>query len=172
MSSEKKPSGGREAAVHGASHEHIVAGILMKKYGNVSLVDLPLSSYDIILQRGGGDAPDFIRIQVKTAQKSVPFTGGSRGGIDRSYDPAQHESKIYRYSTHTSDVIIGVHPKEDESYDLYFVPTHFVEIIEQSSISLNKIQLMKNNYEFLDKCKDKKWVLEKMVEMGLIEIHD
>ena len=40
---------GRAAAISGFAHEHIVAGILMKRYGNVSLVDLPLSPYDIVI---------------------------------------------------------------------------------------------------------------------------
>lgn len=39
---------GRQASVDGFAHEHIVVGILMKTYQNVSLVDLPLSPYDII----------------------------------------------------------------------------------------------------------------------------
>lgn len=39
---------GRQASVDGFAHEHIAAGILMKRYQNVSLVDLPLSPYDII----------------------------------------------------------------------------------------------------------------------------
>jgi hypothetical protein len=33
---------GGPASVDGFAHEHIAAGILMKKYRNVSLVDLPL----------------------------------------------------------------------------------------------------------------------------------
>ena len=36
---------GKQASVDGFAHEHIAAGILMKKYQNVSLVDLPLSPY-------------------------------------------------------------------------------------------------------------------------------
>ena len=40
---------GRQAAVDGFAHEHIAAGLLMKKYQNVSLVDLPLSTFDIII---------------------------------------------------------------------------------------------------------------------------
>lgn len=42
---------GRQASVSGFANEHIVVGILMHKYSNVSLVDLPLSSYDIVLVR-------------------------------------------------------------------------------------------------------------------------
>ncbi|MDJ0845415.1 hypothetical protein [Crocosphaera sp.] len=42
---------GRKAAVEGIANEHIVVGLLMKRYQNVSLVDLPLSTYDIIIVR-------------------------------------------------------------------------------------------------------------------------
>ena len=58
----------------------------MKKYQNVSLVDLPLSTYDIIIVRkDANDTEDIIRAQVKTAKKSVSITGGTRGGVDREY---------------------------------------------------------------------------------------
>ncbi len=40
---------GKKAAVDGFAHELILAGILMKRYLNVSLVDLPLSEYDILV---------------------------------------------------------------------------------------------------------------------------
>ena len=77
---------GKQASVDGFAHEHIAAGILMKKYQNVSLVDLPLSPYDIIIVRKTADnSEDIIRAQVKTATQSVPFTGGGRGGVDRTY---------------------------------------------------------------------------------------
>jgi len=39
---------GLQASVDGFAHEHIVAGILMKRYQNVSLVDLPLSPYEAV----------------------------------------------------------------------------------------------------------------------------
>jgi len=77
---------GRQASVDGFAHEHIVAGILMEKYQNISLVDLPLSTYDlIIVRKDAKDKEDIIRAQVKTAKNSVSFTGGSRGGVDREY---------------------------------------------------------------------------------------
>jgi hypothetical protein len=44
----KRAEKGKQAAVDGSAHEHIAAGILMKRYQNVSLVNLPLSPYDII----------------------------------------------------------------------------------------------------------------------------
>ena len=40
---------GRQASIDGFAHEHIVVGVLMKKYQNVALIDLPLSTYDIII---------------------------------------------------------------------------------------------------------------------------
>ncbi|MCE2413546.1 hypothetical protein J4G07_06035, partial [Candidatus Poribacteria bacterium] len=99
---------GRQASVDGFAHEHIAAGILMKRYQNVSLVDLPLSPYDIIIVRKtADDSEDIIRVQVKTAKQSVPFTGGGRGGVDREYKSGV---KTYTQSTATSDVVIGVHP--------------------------------------------------------------
>ncbi|MEM4246028.1 MAG: hypothetical protein QW390_01890 [Candidatus Bathyarchaeia archaeon] len=77
---------GRRASIEGFANEKIVCGILMKRYGNVSMVDLPLSPYDIIVVRRMSDGTeDIIRIQTKTATKSVNFLGGSRGGVDRTY---------------------------------------------------------------------------------------
>ncbi|MDE0556513.1 MAG: hypothetical protein OXI24_20055 [Candidatus Poribacteria bacterium] len=77
---------GRQASVDGFAHEHIAAGILMKRYQNVSLVDLPLSPYDIIIVFKKTDgSEDIIRAQVKTATRSISFTGGARGGVDREY---------------------------------------------------------------------------------------
>ena len=63
---------GRQASIDGFAHEHIVVGLLMKKYRNVSLVDLPLSTYDIIIvQKNEDGSDDIIRAQVKTASNSV-----------------------------------------------------------------------------------------------------
>ena len=70
-------SKGRQASINGFAHEHIVAGILMKKYQNVSLVDLPLSPYDLIIVKKTGKKEEIIRAQVKTAKKSISFVGGS-----------------------------------------------------------------------------------------------
>ena len=103
-----KEERGRQASVEGFAHEHIVVGILMKKYQNVSLVDLPLSPYDIIIVFKEKDGTEnIIRAQVKTAKKSITFRGGLRGGVDRTYKSGIKE---YIQSTVHSDVIIGVHP--------------------------------------------------------------
>jgi len=157
---------GLQAAVNGAAHEHIVVGILMKKYRNVSLVDLPLSPYDVIIVLKEKDGKEIIiRAQVKTAQKSISFTGGSRGGIDRTYKSG---IKTYTQSTAISDVIIGLHPLSKDTFELYFVPTVLVEQLNQKSISLNKIKDFKNNYFMLENCKNKELMLKRCGEYGII----
>lgn len=108
---------GRQASVDGFAHEHIAAGILMKKYQNVSLVDLPLSPYDVIVVFKKEDgSEDIIRAQVKTAKTSISFTGGTRGGVDRVYKSGV---KVYTQSTKTSDVVIGLTPLSIGSFELF-----------------------------------------------------
>lgn len=155
---------GRDAAISGFAHEHIAAGILMKRYGNVSLVDLPLSPYDIVIVYKKERGEDIVRAQVKTAKSSISFTGGTRGGVDRTYKSG---IKTYTQSTETCDVIIGVHPYDD-SYDLYFVPTILIEKLGQSSISLNKIGALKNNYKMLDNCKNSEFVISNAKKYGIL----
>ncbi|MDK2820807.1 MAG: hypothetical protein PWP31_772 [Clostridia bacterium] len=148
---------GRQASVEGFAHEHIAAGILMKKYQNVSLVDLPLSPYDVIVVFKKEDgSEDIIRAQVKTARTSIRFTGGTRGGVDRVYKSG---IKVYTQSTKTSDVVIGLTPLSSDSFELYFVPTVLIEELKQKSISINRIQALKNNYEIFERCKDRDFVL-------------
>lgn len=157
---------GRQASIDGFAHEHIVAGLLMKKYQNVSLVDLPLSPYDIIIARKlETGVEDIIREQVKAARKSVSFTGGTRGGVDREYKSG---IKTYKQSPDTSDVVIGFNPLEDGSFDMYFIPTLLINIWGTSSKGLGLLKPLKNNYEFLEKCKDSKFILKKSKELGLI----
>jgi hypothetical protein len=163
LSKEKQ---GRQASVEGFAHEHIAAGILMKRYQNVSLVDLPLSPYDIIVVFKQADgSEDIIRAQVKTAKKTVSFTGGARGGVDRIY---RSDVKVYTQSTKTSDVVIGLNPLSKDSFALYFVPTCLIEVLNQKSISINRIQALKNNYEIFERCKDRDFVLSKCREYGII----
>lgn len=157
---------GRQASVDGFAHEHIVVGLLMKRYQNVSLVDLPLSPYDIIIVlKKEDETENIIRAQVKTATQSVSFIGGVRGGVDREYKSGVKE---YKQSTATSDVIIGVHPVGNDSFELYFVPTVLVEHLSQKSISINKIRSLKNNYLILENCKDRKLILQKCKEYEII----
>lgn len=157
---------GRQASVEGFANEHIVAGILMKKYQNVSLVDLPLSPYDIIIVFKKEDGTeDIIRAQVKTATKSISFIGGVRGGVDREYKSGIKE---YTQSTITSDIVIGLHPLSKDSFELYFVPTVLIEQMNQKSISLNKIDALKNNYFILENCKNRELILKQCKEYGII----
>jgi hypothetical protein len=150
--------------VNRLAHEHIAAGILMKRYGNVSLVDLPLSPYDIVIVYKKEHGEDIVRAQVKTAKSSISFIGGTRGGVDRTYKSG---IKTYVQSTTTCDVIIGLHPHND-SYDLYFVPTILIEKLGQRSISLRKIDALKNNYEMLDNCKNADFVISNAKSYGII----
>ena len=164
-----KEKSGREAAAKGFAHEHIVAGILMKRYQNVSLVDLPLSSYDLIiaLKKNGNGYEEIIRGQVKTVgvSGSLSFTGGTRGGVDREYKSGV---KSYVQSTKTSDIVIGIQALENDSFDLYFVPTILIEKLGQKSISINKIQALKNNADILENCKNHTHILSKCAEYGII----
>lgn len=155
---------GRDAAISGFAHEHIAAGILMKRYGNVSLVNLPLSPYDIVIVYKKDHEEDIVRAQVKTAKSSISFTGGTRGGADRTYKSG---IKTYTQSTSTCDVVIGLHPYDD-SYDLYFVPTILIEKLGQSSISLSKIAELKNNYKMLDNCKNSEYVISNAKKYGIL----
>ena len=138
----------------------------MKRYQNVSLVDLPLSPYDIITARKDEDGKeDIIRAQVKTATRSVSFTGGTRGGVDRTY---RSDVKTYRQSTATSDVVIGVRTLGNASIDLYFVPTVLIEDLDQGSIALSRIAPLQNNYEMFERCKERSFVLERCREYGIL----
>ncbi|MDI6801429.1 MAG: hypothetical protein QMD01_05175 [Thermodesulfovibrionales bacterium] len=157
---------GRQASIEGFANEHIVAGLLMKKYQNVSLVDLPLSPYDIIIVRklqAGGE--DIIRAQVKTARTSVSFTGGTRGGVDREYKSGV---KTYIQSPETSDVIIGLKPLPNDAFDMYFIPTILIEIWGTKSKGLGTIEPLKNNYYILENCKNKNLILQKCREYGIV----
>ena len=144
----------------------MVCGILMKRYQNVSLVDLPLSPYDIIIVfKNERNEEVIIRAQVKTARSSVSFTGGTRGGVDREY---KSDVKTYIQSTKTSDVVIGYKPISEDQFELYFVPTILIEQWVSKSKSLNILAPLKNNYEVLERCKDRNFVLNKATEFGLI----
>ena len=156
---------GRQASIDGFAHEHTVAGILMKKYHNVSLADLPLSRYDIIIVLKENGKDEIIRAQVRTARKSVSFMGGAQGGVDRVYKSGIKE---YIQSTKSSDIVIGIHAFDD-SYELYFIPTILIEKLNQKSIALSKIEKLKNNYEMLEKCKNHEFVIKKCQKYGIIQ---
>jgi len=120
-------------------------------------VDLPLSTYDIIVERKKHDT---IRVQVKTVSKSgsISFQGGVRGGKDREY---KSNVKSYIQSTETSDVVVGVNVKRDngdKEIDFYFIPTIYIETVKQKSLSINKIPQTKNNWKLLEECKNPEFV--------------
>lgn len=94
---------------------------------------------------------------MKTASDKIKFTGGTRGGKDRSY---RSDVKKYRHGRKTADVVIGVKEKDSGKYSLYFVPTGLIELINQDSISLNLIQFLENNYQALERCKDDVYITE------------
>ena len=160
---------GKQASVDGFAHEHIAAAILMKKYHHVSLMDVPLSSYDMLIDlKNTDDHEEIIRAQVKTARKSIPFTGGGRGGVDREYKSGV---KTYQYSTKNSDVVIGVHPIDDNdrTFELYFLPTILIEKLNQKTgIAISKVKDLKENYFILENCKNEKVVVDKCREYGIL----
>lgn len=156
---------GLRASIEGFANEKIACGMLMKRYGNVSLVDLPLSPYDIIIVRKlPNGSEDIIRVQVKTATRGISFTGGTRGGVDRTY---KSDVKTYVQSPKTSDCVVGVHFEDDEP-QLYFFPTVLIEKLGQKSIALNKIGYLKNNHEMLENCKDKEYVIRKAMKHKVV----
>ena len=143
---------GKDAAVAGFANELVVLSMLMTKYPNSSKVDMPLASYDIIIERAVGSKVSFLRAQVKTASKSISFTGGSRGGVDRNYDRSVNQSKIYVHNSTTSDLIIGIH-RSAESTVLYLIPTLVREYLNQSSLSVNKAKIF-SDWEMITLCDD------------------
>ena len=86
--------------------------------------------------------------------KSISFSGGGRGGIDRTYIKGKNNPKTYTYSTIDTDVVIGIEPIAIGSYDLFFVPSLVIERLGKKSISNNKVAFTKNNFDYLVKSKD------------------
>lgn len=163
-SADESEKRGMQASIDGFANEKIVCGLLMKRYGNVSQVDLPLSPYDIIIVRRLGGNEDIIRLQAKTASIGVSFTGGTRGGKDRTY---KSDVKTYVQSPEFSDCVVGVNFEGVEPH-LYFVPTLLIDELKTKSISLNRIKGFKDNYEILERCKDKSFIISKAREYKII----
>lgn len=157
---------GKQSSIDGFAHEHIVVGMLMKRYQNVSLVDLPLSPYDIIIVRKTkSGVEEIIRVQVKTARKSVSFTGGTRGGVDRTY---KSDIKEYIHSPETSDCIVGFHENDNETFDLYFIPTVLIKYFGTKSKGIGMLEFFKNNYDMLENCKNHKYCIKIARENSII----
>ena len=154
-----KVSKGRLASAKGFANENRLLAALLERGHNASKVDLPHSTYDIIVEK---DKHNTIRIQVKTlsSSKSVSFKGGVRGGADRTYASGVKE---YIQSTETSDIVVGVESKKnngDIEINFYFIPTIYIEKLGQGSLSVNKIPQAKNNWEILLRCKEKDFIDE------------
>jgi len=148
---------GRQASARGFANENRLLAALLDRGFNASSVDLPHSTYDIVVELAEGP---IIRVQAKTVGKanSIKFMGGLRGGVDREY---KSDVKSYTQNTTTSDIVIGVKSRKnngDDKVDFYFMPTLLIEMLGQKSISTNKIERWKNNWEILVKCKDKEFV--------------
>ena len=134
-----------------------MAALLERGY-NASRVDLPHSTYDIVVEL----EQNITRLQVKTVTSSgsISFKGGTRGGVDRKY---HSDVKEYTQSTRTSDCVVGVSSTKsngDTDVDFYFIPTLYIEKLNQGSLSINKLRTAKNNWELLEKCKNKDFVLQ------------
>ena len=142
---------GRQTARTGHGNEHIVRGILMKKYEDVPHAGSPMTFYDLIIKIDKAT----IYAQVKTCSKRIRFTGGSGG-------------KEYVQSTDTSDVVIGIREKNIQTFELYFVPTVLIEHLNQKSISINKVHALKDNYFILENCKNRELIIRKCKEYGIL----
>ena len=145
---------GKISAITGKANELITLGMLLPEFPNAMLSAHEQSSHDIIIAL---DSDNFIRAQVKTAGPSINFTGGNRGGIDRTYTKGTDNPKSYTYSTDDTDVVIGIHNTNFGKYDLYFVPSLVIEKINQKSISIKKILFTKNDLKIISLCKDEKY---------------
>jgi hypothetical protein len=109
----------------------------------VGKVDLSSSAYDIILRALDGHGQKlFIKVQVKTVDKSLPLTAGSRGGVDRTYKASV---KVYKYSLKDADLILGI---DKQSLDIYVVPVLFTLNLG-GSISKGKLSGLKDNWDIL-----------------------
>ena len=151
---------GKLAAAKGFANENRLLAALLERGYNASRVDLPHSTYDIVVEKS---AHNIIRIQVKTIGKTgaVSFTGGVRGGVDREYKSGVKE---YTQSSKTSDIVVGVESTRtngEKEINFYFIPTLYIEKIKQKSLSVKKIPQAKNNWEILLSCKNKDFVNKK-----------
>ena len=151
-----KESKGKLASAKGFANENRLLAALLERGYNASRVDLPHSTYDLVVER----APkDFIRVQVKTigGSGSVSFVGGVRGGVDRSYVSGVKE---YIQNTSTADIVVGVQSQKDDGDEVnfYFIPTLYIESLGQKSLSIKKIPHAKNDWSILERCKDSEFV--------------
>ena len=150
---------GKRSSIKGFANESRLLAALLDRGYNASRVDLPHSTYDIVVEIA---TRDVIRIQVKTISplKSIPFESGGRGGVDRTY---KSDVKTYVHNTETCDIIVGVESlasNGDQEINFYFVPTLFIEKLGQKSITIRKIPQAKNDWEILRRCREMRFVYE------------
>ena len=135
----------KSSAPLGDAHELFVRAIMMRLGFEVGKVDLSSGPYDLILAahtKPGGEKI-FLRVQIKTiSESSLTLGGGSRGGIDREYKSGV---KTYKYSEEHNELIFGV---DKSNFDIYVFPTRFATKYG-TSISKNKIEVCKNNWDIL-----------------------
>lgn len=140
----KRPSA--FAALLGDAHEFIVTGILIRLGFDVGTMQVKGVAYDLWLlaYEKPKERKVSLRVQIKTISEGggIKFTGGSRGGVDRIYLP---KVKEYKYTTEHNDLIIGV---DKNTFDLYLIPTQFIEKWGTSK-SVGKLQALKNNWDIL-----------------------
>ena len=138
---------GKFAATLGDAHEHIVIGLLIRVGLEVGKVDVSSGPYDLFIYAYSAPKGNriFLRAQVKTigATGSLHLGGGQRGGVDRVYKSGV---KTYTYTTKHNDVIIGV---DEDTLDLYIIPTMITEKRFKTSVSKNKLKIFKNNWDVL-----------------------
>jgi len=136
---------GKFEALLGDAHEYIVAGILVRLGFNVSMMAVKGEPYDLLISafKEPHGKVVILRCQIKaTSKKSVRFTAGGRGGIDRTYKSGV---KTYKYTTEHNDIIIGV---DMNTLDFYLVPTIFLAKWG-SSRAFSKLNPLKNNWDIL-----------------------
>ncbi len=154
-----KENKGKLASAKGFANENRLLAALLQRGFNASQVDLPHSTYDLVLEIEPGN---LLRLQVKTisSDNGVSFVGGIRGGTDREYKSGVKE---YTQNTKTSDVVVGVKSIQsngDSEVNFYFIPTLLIEKLGQKSLSMNKIPNARNNWDLLLRCKDEDFVLK------------
>jgi hypothetical protein len=135
---------GKIAANLGDAHEHIATGILIRLGFDVGIVDVHGTPYDLMIigfEKPAGKKLT-LRAQVKTADDSVRFIGGSRGGVDREYKSGV---KTYKYTTEHSDLILGV---DKSKLDIYVIPCLYLANWGTSRAT-SKLQPLKNNWDIL-----------------------
>ena len=124
---------GRLASAKGFANENRLLAALLERGYNASRVDLPLSTYDIVVEKS---RHDIIRVQVKTVSKgkSISFRGGVRAGRDRTSSTGETS---YTHSTETG--VESQTTNGDTEINFYLIPTLHIEKIGQKSLSINKI---------------------------------